>query len=127
MAKQQINGGQQKVAWTSYSASPVGWSSLTTNDTRYFKQGKLVSVYISLEGTSNSTAANMQLPSIPSLAQQLAVTRVKNNGVISSSSGLIVMNSSNTQLDFYPSMAAGSWTASGAKQIYPLIIQYVEA
>ena len=127
MAQQKINADQVAGSWTSYSASPAGWSSLTQNVTKYMKVGKLVTVYISLDGTSNSTVANIQLPSQPLDNVQMLIFRCRDGGTVQSTPGLVVSSSSTSQLDLYKNPNAAAWTSSGQKQLYAFYFQYIEA
>lgn len=101
------------------TSTVTGWSSYTIFEIYYKKVGNQVTIWFNIEGTSNSTSTNFTVPAelacavSPNTFQQ--ATRISNNGIYAI--GLAVIGTSNTQIDFYATLAGGGFSATGSKTI----------
>lgn len=91
---------------------------------RWVKLGALVALYIpSISGTSDATTFTLTgLPAgLTPLRQSFHVVRITDNGT--TALGYIFLNVSSTILQVF-TLGAGTWTASGTKQLFASFITY---
>ena len=124
------NSGTFGSAWATVSYSPtvVGWSSTTRNQWRYTQIGKIVTVFFSVSGTSNSTAVTFTLPvtATTSIAQfEGAYGLALDNAGLSSTAMprySIVTATSTTLCNLYINHAGTGWTAASTKEVRGYIV-----
>lgn len=107
------------------SATKTGWSSTTINQIRYKQTGKIVTLFVYITGTSNSTSTSIVLPVLPATTLAFydgAYGLAQNNGSFISTTPRYSIDSSMTTVIFFPDVAGGSWTASGTKSIRATVI-----
>lgn len=107
----------------SYSASASGWTSPTAV-TRFSLSGHLVTLHINITGTSNATTASANLPIAASSNADVngAFRSVDNSATVNV--GQANISASASTVGFFPTMASGTWTASGGKTISGLSVVY---
>lgn len=109
------------------SSTIVGWSSVS-GTIYYRKIGKQVTVWFSIDGTSNSTAINFTLPysNNSNIGVYGALGYAKNNSstILTACNYSIVPNSNLVQC--YINMGSGSWVASGDKTVQGHFIYYTD-
>jgi len=134
----QINEGSSAFAfspkpaeegvWADYSAvsTIVGWSSFTIKKIYTKKIGRTVFVAFAISGTSNATNVTFTLPytssSVTDLQQANAMASAKNNGSFLTAAAPCTILSSTSTATCYPSYPTGSWTDSGAKEVFGTLI-----
>lgn len=117
--------GQTFTNWASWTPTLVGWSGTPTTVARYTQIGKLVSCYVSIEGTSNSTSTSFTLPVSSNTTSMngnstYPIARVRDNGTyITNQPGVIDIN--NGIVTVYKNSNLDAWTASGTKTV---IVQF---
>lgn len=109
----------EETGLTDYSATStiVGWSSFTTKEISTKKIGTNVFVQFRIAGTSNSAAATFTLP----YTNGPLLSGGSCDGLDSTSTivpAMVQIAASSATITAYPSILAGSWTASGTKVIY---------
>lgn len=114
------DGDIYTIPWTYYDPSPtiVGWASLTTKHIYYKKIGKLVHVWLAIQGTSNATNAYFYMPFNvkPADGQSFQVPMyVVDNGTAKTTLGRLDIPSAGNQFHLYKDMTAAAWTASSTK------------
>ena len=103
--------------WTDYSSTStiVGWSSYTTKQLNYKKDGTRVYVQFWLDGTSDSNAVNFTLPYTANTANYSQIVRIMDNGTYAT--GCITLGASSSTVSAYPAATGGTWTTSGNKRV----------
>ena len=133
----KLNGLQEQInalrtieiggIWTSYTPILSGWSSNPGGVYRYCVIGKLctVMIYQFSSGTSDSTAISISLPiTSGATGTWSAPHRYQNNGTTGSTSGMALILTSGSVINFYTGWSAGAWTESGNKRIINCVITY---
>lgn len=115
--KVKFNAGAEvsSVDWGTWTHSPVGWTSYTTNNAYYKKIGKTVFVQLDISGVSNTTTCTITLPDTVANLRLTHVLRIRNNSVWAV--GYCTTASGGTTLTFYPTVSGGTWTASNTKTV----------
>ena len=110
------SGDIYTVEWTDYQdiSTIVGWSATTVDVLRYKKIGNLVFVQFWFVGTGDNTATTFTLPYEPDSSVTRTI-RIRNNGT--DAVGLYEQSADSGIAVFYPTIAGGTWTASGDKRI----------
>lgn len=118
----------QPGVWQDYDSTLAGWSSLTLERTRYMRVGNTVTVYLDIDGTSNSATTTLTLPFEAKYdTRGYAGTfdsSINTMGILYVTAGSNVLNSrrgfnSTVGTDFY-----SAWAASGTKQINGAVFVY---
>lgn len=108
------------VDYTDYSGTSTitGWSSLSTSIIDYFKIGKLVWVWFSFAGTSDTTTVSFTLPFANANEAHTLNTacRASDNGTDLTTPGLVRMTANSTTVNVYSDFSLAAWTGSGNKQ-----------
>lgn len=105
-------------AWTTWATTYAGFSADPTQSLLYFKVGRMVTVFAGSDnstGTSNATTFTMTLPYAAVAAVRIPITAVDNTS--NTTVGRADTAASSTTLTLYTSIAAATWTASGAKGV----------
>ena len=113
----------------SYAPSPQGYpdwfnfAPATTGITgaggvaRFRVVGRMVTIVLSINGTSNATTKAITLPITPANIagdQWVGHLTVENNGISQTTPGEIVVNANNATASIFKDCAAAAWTGSGA-------------
>lgn len=113
--------------WFNYTTTWGGFSTNPNGQFRFSIIGNTCTVAYddATAGTSNSTSTSFTLPvaAVKSVSN-FDMIYYKNNSSNSSTPGHLISNTNSTTVDAYTSFFQGSWTASGAKDIYPEIFSY---
>lgn len=112
-------------AWATWTPTLVGWSGSPSVTARYINIFKVVTVIISIAGTSNSTSASFTLPTT-SVNLIDEPCRVEDNTVLTTTYGLIECSASSATANCYKLPDGTGWTASGTK-IVRATFQYESA
>lgn len=100
------------------SSTKVGWSSYTTSQLYYKKIGKMMFVWVMIEGTSDSTSASFTLPYAANAGCGSNVIHAQiRNASGSATTGAIVITASSATINCYINMTGSAWTASGTKRV----------
>lgn len=106
--------------WFNYSPTLVGWAATPTSQCRFSVVGRMVTLEIFVNGTSNATTTNVALPITYNASGMSAMgglfALIKDNGTRAAGNAE-ADTSTSTTMNFFPAPAGGSWTASGNKQI----------
>lgn len=108
--------------WFNFTANPQGFSSITTNVARFCAFGRVCTLFISVQGTSNSTSMSFTAP-IPAQQTSLALTLVQDNGG-SDQIGRSYTTSSSSVVNVNLNLAGGGFTASGTKRFFAPFFPY---
>lgn len=116
-------------ATTDYSgtATVVGWSATTVKQIRYIQAGKLVTMFLYITGTSNSTLTTVSLPVAPrttlTFYDGIYGLAQDNTSFKTAAPRYTIDNSGSTAtvVSFFPDVSGSSWTASGTKSIRAMI------
>lgn len=115
--------------WPSSTWTPtaVGWSSTSVAQYRWSQVGKIVTAFVEVTGTSNSTSTTLTLPvtARTTLAhyEGLYGLATDNGGSPSTAPRWTIDTGSNPNLvQFFTSTGGSGWTASGAKTIRATLI-----
>ena len=116
----QLNAKLASTSWVDYSATStiVGFSAFSEKDIRYLIIGDLCTIYINIVGTSNSTFFTFTLPFNNTGGTQWIPLKIRNGGTFPAALGYADLPSSSSTVTLYATVAAGNWTASGAKGVY---------
>jgi len=106
-------------AWSAWTPTYTGFTgAVTTALGRYCVMGKMVSVVLDANGTSNATTMTFTLP----VASKSAVTRilcaVGDNGAVGADPGRIDLGAASTTATVSLNLAGAAFTNSGNKAIY---------
>lgn len=104
--------------YTAWVPTFTGFSVVPSSVTaRYLVQGKSCTCYLaSSAGTSNATTFTITLPfNAKNGSQYFANIMVTNNGVATTTPGLLVTRASSNIADLYLNTSAAAWTASASK------------
>lgn len=108
--------------WKDWTPTPTGYSSTTTAAGRYCLVGKLCTVHLRLDGTSNSTSFSAVLPfKAGALGYTLYISSalaIDSTAMVTTASTFIIV-AGGTSVLFGKGVttSAASWTASGRKLI----------
>jgi hypothetical protein len=105
----------------------AGWSSDPSGIYRYCTIGELctLSIYLFSAGTSNSTSLTITAPfTIKSGSHAISCTRFRNNGTVSASSGMVLLDNGSNVMYFYTTFSGGAWAASNDKRIIHCMLTY---
>ncbi|HRO97471.1 MAG TPA: hypothetical protein PLY79_10445 [Ferruginibacter sp.] len=121
----QSGGGSEPVLYDiSDTSTIVGWSSYTTKKIMYIKNHKTVTLIFFISGTSNSSQANITLPSMTGhteLPEQWEEIRAENNtGTFSV--GYSKLEADSNILRFYRTFSETNWTSSGQKSCIGTVV-----
>jgi len=109
------------VPWTPYhdDSNIVGWESFTSKYIYYGRLGNKVLCMFSIAGTSNATGVTFTLPYTVNngFNVTLPVALVQDSGTIQTLSGRIDLVNGSATITVYKTLAAGAFTASGAKMV----------
>lgn len=106
-------------AWTTFTPTCTGFSGTPTTEGRYKLIGKTAFVYMSISGTSNTTA--FTVTNLPATAANTTTDpivtpgQITNNSAVSTAVGGAQITRNSTTLTFYSTPAGGAWTNSGTK------------
>jgi len=108
-----------KTTYIDYSAisTVVGWTSTTIKEIFYKVIDDLVMVTVSIDGTSNNTLTSITLPFNAAKTSFSKSSFLRNNGAVSASAGLIVINEGTNVLTFY-NINNLTWSATNQKAVY---------
>ena len=118
LLKFTTNGDIYTDDYTDYSSTStvVGWSSFSLKKIFYKKIGKLVWVWFTLQGTSNSTSVTFTLPYTSANTVETHTFGYNSDNGGASTTGLIYLNKNSATVNVYANASAGAWTNSGTKQ-----------
>ena len=112
--------------WTSFTPTYTDWTSGTVKGTfKYSIIGNIVFLLIDMTaGTSNSTAARIDLPVNADLTASYggALGMAMDNGVVLSVATKWYIGGTAQEIAFASNMGTGLWTASGTKRMRCLAI-----
>ena len=112
--------------WTSFTPTYTDWTSGTVKGTfKYSIIGNIVFLLIDMTaGTSNSTAARIDLPVNADLNASYGGTLglAMDNGTVLTQATKWYIGGSNQEISFNSNMSNGAWTASGTKRVRCLAI-----
>lgn len=118
----QLNGKAPLGAWVDFSGSStiVGWSTPSVTFLQYHLDGKVLTIRGRITGTSNSVNTTITIPftlgNLGAGQGDFSLLFV-NNGVSSTTPGVIVGLDNSSQMQFYRDGAFSNWTTSGTKTI----------
>ena len=117
-----VTGDISTVQWTTYGGTStiVGWTSNTSTLINYKKVGNLVFVQFYIDGVSDATNVTFTLPftQISTNGVELKVAiQVGNNGLPSTTSGLLTLSPNSATVSCFLDMAGAIWTASNNKRV----------
>ncbi len=117
-----VTGDMSTVQWTTYGGTStiVGWTSNTSTLINYKKVGNLVFVQFYIDGVSDATNVTFTLPftQISTNGVELKVAiQVGNNGLPSTTSGLLTLSPNSATVSCFLDMAGAIWTASNNKRV----------
>lgn len=106
--------------WQDFSASSTitGWTSFTTKSIYYKRVGSSVYMAINLQGTSNATSVSFTLPFTMNATNPLInipFVTLDNGAAVT---GMCQLAAGSSTMNCFTTYAAGTWTASGSKQVY---------
>jgi len=105
---------EENIDWTS-SDAVVGFSSFTTHLVYYSRVGKIVTMHVYYNGTSNATTLTLTLPYAAYAEQFFMNFVVSNNGVASNNPGRLQLTAGSTTATATRDRSGTAWTNSGAK------------
>jgi hypothetical protein len=116
-AKLDTATGGLGAAFTTYTPTLTGFSATTVNSGRYLQIGKLVLLYVDINGTSSTTGFTFTLPVAAKGTDNFGGMRVANAGAFTTTPGYIGLTASSTTATVFLTHAAvaAGWTASGSK------------
>lgn len=108
--------------WKSFTPTPTGYSSTTQAVGKYFIVGKICTVYLRIDGTSNSTSFSALLPNTIgnqgfTLYQSSALALDNTAQVTTASTFILVSGGTSVLFGKGVTTSTTSWTASGRKLI----------
>jgi hypothetical protein len=108
-----------KTTYIDYSAisTVVGWSSTTIKQIFYKVIDDLVMVTVTIDGISNNTLTSITLPFTAAKTAHSKSSYLRNNGSVSVSAGLILINEGTNVLTFY-NVNNITWAATNQKAVY---------
>lgn len=107
--------------WTTWGGSlaSTGFSAISQTVAFYIDNGKTVTIWIEVTGTSNATTFTLTLPIAPNASYSASGVIfpcfTSNNGV--AGLGRIYVGGGSTTATVEPTISGGAWTASGSKSL----------
>lgn len=121
-------GGSETVLHDISSTSTiVGWSSYTTKKILYTISGNVLTLFMHIEGDSNSSQANFTLPDIlgySDIPKQWEEIKAINGG--SSAVGYATLDTSSNIVRLYRTFSEANWSSTGTKSCIGTVIFLVE-
>jgi len=96
-----------------------GFSSLSTEVSKFSISGNVVSVYMNINGTSNATSFNATMPIAAKYSTE-EVVHIKNAGTPAFGRAVIT----GAMLSLFVNAEGGSWAASGEKELTKALFRY---
>lgn len=115
------------VAQTDWSSSnnPQGFSTVSSNECKYLKRGKLIFLWFAINGDSNATKFTFTLPAAPKnsgITNPTGHFSAFDNGNPLTTPGEIILTAGSTTASLYKDCALGAWTNANLKQARGCII-----
>lgn len=102
--------------WFAWSASPTGFSSISSSLYEFKLDGRLCTMVFYVNGTSNATTFTFTAPITAINTINLPV-RCSDNGSSQANPGQLELSFNDTTVTCYKTLTNGAWTASGGKSI----------
>lgn len=101
------------------TSSSLGWTSLSSDSYISYRYLNLDTIWVSyyLSGTSTSTAASFELPTLAATAVYCPTGLAVDNSVTLAAPGQVVVAANSNLVNLYSDLAGAGWTASGTKTI----------
>jgi nitrogen fixation protein len=117
-----LNGKINLNSWIDYSATStiVGFSSISTRNIRYLVIGDLCTVFVNIQGTSNTTTFTYTLPFVNTGASILTPVKIQNNGGFPVGLGYADLAPNSSTVTLYSTITQGGWSATNAKGVWYL-------
>ncbi len=113
--------------WFTFTTSASGFSSLSTNVGRFNVCGRVVTLALWIQGTSNATTMTITLPvpAATSPSEQVSVIRVETGSAFTAGLAEIAPGTSTTVMNFFSSSVGAAFANTGTKAVQASNIIYV--